>query len=156
VLGPPIGAGQLPGGGEEYWLVQHETSSNAVNSSNGEVPMNSSFQTGYFTLNDGDLMTFIDEFWPDAKWGYYDGQVDGGAVYQQPSSSLLLTFYVTDYPGDTPVSYGPFTLTQATQYVTPRLRGRLVSIKIENPPNQLGSFWRIGNMRYRFQPDGRY
>ena len=156
VLGPPIGATQLPGGGNNFWLVQHETSANAVDANNNPVPMNASFQTGYFSLNEGDFLTFIDEFWPDAKWGYYDGQVDGGAVYQSPNATLLLTFYVTNYPGDTPIAYGPFTLTQATQYVVPRLRGRLVSIKLENPPNQLGSFWRIGNMRYRFQPDGKY
>lgn len=156
VLGAPIGATQLPGGGDAYWLVQHETSTNAVNSSNSPVPMNSWFQTGYFALNEGDFLTFIDEFWPDAKWGYYDGEVAGGPVYQQPNSTLLLTFYAVEYPGDTPRSYGPFTLTQATQYIVPRLRGRLVSIRIENPPNELGSFWRIGNMRYRFQPDGKY
>jgi len=107
--------------------------------------MNSYFQTGYFQLNDGDLLTFIDQWWPDAKWGYY-----GGAQ----NANLLLTFYVTQYAGETPVAYGPYTLTQSTEYVTPRLRGRLVSIKIES--NDVGTFWRLGNMRYRWQPDGKF
>lgn len=156
VLGAPIGSTQLPGGGNAYWLVQHETSANAVDASNEPYPMPSYFQTGYFALNEGDFLTFIDEFWPDAKWGYYDGEVNGGAVYQSPAAVLKLTFYVTNYPGDAPIAYGPFTLEQSTQYVIPRLRGRLVSIKIENPSDQIGSFWRIGNMRYRFQPDGKY
>jgi len=134
VLGPPIGAG------DDRFIYQHETSTDA----NGQA-MNSYFQTGYFQLQDGDLLTFIDQWWPDAKWGYYEGT---------QNANLLLTFYVTQYAGDTPIAYGPFNLTQATQYVTPRLRGRLVSIKIES--NDVGTFWRLGNMRYRWQPDGKF
>lgn len=145
VLGPPIGAGLLPGGADPF-IVQHETSTNAVNAGNEQIAMNSYFQTGYFQLQDGDLLTFIDQWWPDAKWGYYGSQDQG--------AELLLTFYVTQYAGDTPISYGPFTLTEATQYVTPRLRGRLVSIKIES--TDINTFWRLGNMRYRYQPDGKF
>jgi len=134
VLGPPIGADAAG------YIYQHETSPNA----DGQ-PMNSYFQTGYFTLAEGDVKTFIDQVWPDMKWGYYgDGQ----------GANVLLTFYVADYPNSTPLQYGPYTLTQATQYITPRFRGRLVSIKIES--NDIDSFWRIGNMRYRFQPDGKF
>ena len=134
VLGPPIGttAGGL--------IYQHETSPDA----DGQ-PMNSSFQTGYFTLSDGDMMTYIDQFWPDAKWGTFNGVTN---------ANLLLTFYVANYPGDTPITYGPFTVTQATQYIVPRFRGRLVSIKVES--NDIGSFWRMGAMRYRYQPDGKF
>lgn len=134
VFGPPIGATT------DNIIVQHETSTDA----DGQA-MNSYFQTGYFQLNDGDLLTFVDQFWPDAKWGYYGGT---------QNANLLLTFYVTQYAGDQPIAYGPFTLTEATQYVTPRLRGRLVSIKIES--NDVGTFWRLGNMRYRFQQDGKF
>jgi len=134
VLGAPIGAG------DNRFIYQHETSTDA----DGQA-MNSYFQTGYFQLQDGDLLTFIDQWWPDAKWGYYGGT---------QNANLLLTFYVTQYAGDTPIAYGPFTLTQATQYVTPRLRGRLVSMKIES--NDVGTFWRLGNMRYRWQPDGKF
>lgn len=134
VFGPPIGA--TP----DNVIVQHETSTDA----DGQ-PMNSYFQTGYFQLNDGDVLTFIDQWWPDAKWGYYGGV---------QNANLKLTFYVTQYAGDTPIAFGPFTLTQATDYVTPRLRGRLVSIKIES--DDVGTFWRLGNMRYRWQPDGKF
>lgn len=134
VFGPPIGADAAG------YIYQHETSPDA----DGQ-PMNSSFQTGYFTLQEADVKTFIDQVWPDMKWGYFNGN---------QSANILLTFYVTDYPGQTPIAYGPYTLTQATTYITPRFRGRLVSIKIES--NDIGSFWRIGNMRYRFQPDGKF
>lgn len=134
VLGPPIGAAL------NTYIVQHETSTDA----DGE-PMVSSFQTGYFVLTEADYKMFVDQVWPDMKWGYYEGT---------QSANILLTFYVTDYPGETPIAYGPYTLTQATKFITPRFRGRLVSIKIES--NDIGSFWRIGNTRYRYQQDGRY
>ncbi len=134
VLGPPIGAAA------NNYIYQHETSTDADGAA-----MNSSFQTGYFVLQEADVKTFIDQVWPDMKWGYYGGS---------QGANILLTFYVTDYPGQTPTAYGPFTLTQATTYVTPRFRGRLVSIKVES--NDVGSFWRLGNIRYRLQPDGRF
>jgi len=134
VLGPPIGT---TAGGIIY---QHETSYNA-----GDQAMNSSFQTGYFALSEGDMMTYIDQFWPDAKWGTFNGSTN---------ANLQLTFYVTNYPGDTPTTYGPYTVTQATQYIVPRFRGRLVSIKVES--NDFNSFWRMGAMRYRYQPDGKF
>jgi hypothetical protein len=107
--------------------------------------MDSYFQTGYFVLSEADVKMFIDQVWPDMKWGYYGGT---------QGANILLTFYVTDYAGQTPTVYGPYTLTQATTYVTPRFRGRLVSIRIES--NDIGSFWRLGNFRYRLQPDGRF
>jgi hypothetical protein len=134
VLGPPIG------GAPNGYIYQHETSTDA----DGQA-MNSSFQTGYFVLNEADNKMFVDQVWPDMKWGYYGGT---------QGANVNLTFYVTDYAGQTPTAYGPYTLTQATTYITPRFRGRLVSIKMDS--NDIGSFWRIGNTRYRFQPDGKY
>jgi hypothetical protein len=134
VLGPPIGAAP------NQFIYQHETSPDA----DGQ-PMVSSFQTGYFVLTEANVKMFIDQIWPDMKWGYY-----GGAQ----SAQVRLTFYVTDYPGQTPLEYGPYTMTQATTFITPRFRGRLVSIKMES--SDIGSFWRIGNMRYRYQEDGKF
>jgi len=144
VLGPPIGAGILPGGTGNY-IIQHETSADAVNSSGQAIPMNSSFQTGYFVLTEAEYKMFVDQIWPDMKWGYFGGT---------QGANVLLTFYVTDYAGQTPKANGPYTMTQATTYITPRFRGRLVSIKVES--NDIGSFWRIGNTRYRYQPDGKF
>jgi len=134
VLGPPIGTAL------NQYIYQHETSTDADG-----VAMDSYFQTGYFTLSEADVKSFIDEVWPDMKWGYYGGT---------QGANILLTFYATDFAGQTPTAYGPFTLTQSTTYITPRFRGRLVSIKVES--NDIGSFWRLGNIRYRIQADGRY
>ena len=137
VLGPPIGAGL------NQYLYQHETSQNADGSA-----MNSYFQTGYFALTEADVLMFIDQVWPDMKWGYFGGT---------QSANILLTFFVTSYPNEPPVQYGPYTwgvLTSATKYITPRFRGRLVSIRIES--NEINSWWRLGNIRYRIQADGKF
>lgn len=134
VLGNPIGVSA------ERYIYQHETSPNA----DGQ-PMASSFQTGYFALSEADVKTFIDQVWPDMKWGYYGGT---------QNANVQITFYYADYAGQTPRVSGPFTVTQSTQYVTPRFRGRLVSIAVSS--NDIDSFWRLGNIRYRFQPDGKF
>jgi len=134
VLGAPIGAGS------DKVIYQHETSKDA----DGQA-MTSYFQTGYFALQDGDLKTFVDQLWPDMKWGYFDGPA---------SATVKITFYVADYPGQTPSVFGPYSVTQATTYITPRFRGRLVSIRVES--SDVGSFWRLGNIRYRIQPDGKF
>jgi hypothetical protein len=96
-------------------------------------------------MNEADLKMFVDQVWPDMKWGYYGGV---------QNANVNLTFYIADYPGDTPVPYGPFIMTEATNFITPRFRGRLVSIELSS--NDVGTWWRIGNMRYRFQPDGKF
>lgn len=133
VFGPPIGADS------NLKVYQHETSNDADGAA-----ITSSFQTGYFAVQDGDLKTFVDQVWPDMKWGLYDGS---------QNATVTITFLTADYPSDTPRSYS-YTVNQNTQFVTPRLRARLVAIKIES--NDLGSFWRVGNIRYRYQPDGKF
>lgn len=135
VLGPPIGASS------NFYLYQHETGYNA-----DDQPMNSYFQTGYFVLTEAEFKMFVDQIWPDMKWGYYGNSNQG--------ANVLFTFYVADYPTQTPTAYGPFTMTQAINYITPRFRGRLVSIKVES--NDIDTWWRLGNIRYRVSQDGKY
>jgi hypothetical protein len=138
VLGPPIGADPLTD-----LLFQHETSNDA----DGQA-MAPFFQTGYFSISEGDFQSFIDLVWPDMKWTTRDNFGTG------TSAQVMISFLVTDYPGDTPVIYGPYTVTRATQYFNTRLRGRLVAVKISS--DDLGSFWRIGQLRYRFSQDGKF
>lgn len=135
VLGPPIGADP-----NTLYIYQHETSTDA----DGQA-MLSSFTTGYFALNEADVKMFVDQVWPDMKWGYYAGT---------QSATVNITFYATDYAGQSPQVYGPYPVTQATTFVTPRFRGRLMSIKLDS--NDVGSFWRIGNIRYRVVQDGKF
>ena len=138
VLGPPIGAGS------DNYLYQHEVGNDAA-SGTSTAPMQSSFQTGFFQLNEADNLIFIDQIWPDMKWGTYSGT---------QNATVQITFYVTNYPGDAVTAYGPYTMTQATEYISVRIRARLMSIAVSS--NDVGTFWRLGAIRYRFQTDGKF
>jgi hypothetical protein len=133
VLGQPIGATSAG------IIYQHETSPDA----DGQV-MNSWFETGYFVINDGQSMSFVDWFFPDFKFGEFGGTQD---------ATVLTTITVVDYPNGTERVFGPFTMTQAKNYINCRLRGRQIKLKFES--NDIGSFWRLGLMRYRMTGDGR-
>lgn len=137
VLGAPMGAAPVSG---QNLIYQHETSPDA----DGQA-MTSSFQTGYFAISEGEYKIFVDQVWPDMKWGYYNGAQD---------ADLTLTFYVTDYPHANPRVYGPYPFNNQTDFITPRFRGRLMAIKLES--SDIGSFWRIGATRYRFEQDGKF
>ena len=107
--------------------------------------MEAGFTTGYAAISDGDQMMFIDQVWPDMKWGFVD----------EPKTAVVkITFYVTNYPGDPPIQYGPYEVTQGTQYLSVRMRGRLISMSVSSTDQN--SFWRLGAIRYRFQHDGKY
>jgi hypothetical protein len=120
-------------------IYEHERGNDADN-----VAMTSFLRTGYFALTEADLLMFVDQVWPDMKW-----DTPGSTT-----STVLLTFYVKEYPNEPDKVYGPFTLTQAVKYITPRFRGRLVSLEFLS--NDTNSFWRVGGNRYRSQPDGKF
>lgn len=129
----PIGAGS------DGYIYIHETSND-----NAGVPINASFSTGYFSLTNGSDLVFVDWVLPDMKWGQYS---------QAQDASVKITFNVTDYAGQTPKVYGPFTFTKDTPYIEPRFRGRFVQIVVES--TDAGSFWRLGSIRYRYATSGR-
>lgn len=135
IFGPPIGADPT-----SLYLYQHETSNDA----DGQA-MNSFYQTGYFEISEGTFQTFVDRIYPDMQFGMVGGT---------QNATIMMTLYVTNYPGDTPITVGPYTIMQATEYVSTRLRGRLVAIQIGS--QDTGSFWRSGNMRYEAAQDGRF
>jgi hypothetical protein len=133
VLGPPIGA--VSGG----VIYQHETSPDAAGQ-----PLVWSWTTGYFRIAEGEEYAFVDRIQPDWRWG-----TSGGPQTAQ----IQMTFNVTNYSGDPPVAYGPYTITQSTEFITTRFRGGLMSITCSG--SDLGSFSRLGYIRYRYRPDGR-
>lgn len=135
VLGAPIGADP-----NRLLVYQHEVSNDADG-----APMACSFATGDFTLSEGDFMTFLDELWPDARYGDYN---------QAQNATLTITFLVRDFPEAVQRAYGPYTATHASQWFNPRARGRLFSLQVAS--SDAGSFWRMGRFRYRGQPAGRY
>lgn len=133
VLGPPIGT--TPNG----IIYQHETSNDADNG-----PLAASFTTGYFYIAEGEDFAFVDQVLPDFKYGQFSST--GGAQIQ-------MSFNLINYTGDTPTTFGPYTVTNTTEYITTRMRGRQMSITISS--SDVGSFWRIGKCRYRYAPSGR-
>jgi hypothetical protein len=131
VLGQPIGVDA----GGIIW--QHEM---------GNVTSGASspfFRSGWWALSDGNDLQFVDFIIPDFIWGTFSGAKD---------AQVLLTFYVADYPGDTPRQYGPYTVTQATEYINVRFRGRLMSVLVQSGNSE---FWRLGRIRFRIATSGR-
>ena len=120
-------------------IYQHEIGYNA-----GTIAMDSSFETGYWSISDGNDLAFVDWILPDFIWNVYSGGTP---------ANLTLTFFAVDYPGDTPRSYGPYNFSQGTEFINTRIRGRLMSMKVEGL--DMDSFWRLGRVRYRFAQDGR-
>ena len=140
VFGPPIAAYSTPPDAGINFIYQHETSNDADG-----LPMLSRFQTGLFALSEGDQKIFLDQVWPDMKWGLYGGS---------QTAVVTMTFQYKDYPGKVSKNTPPFVVTQQSEFVSPRFRARLVSFSLES--FDLGSFWRIGKIRYRSQPDGEF
>lgn len=130
-LGEPIGTTTTQ-------IFQHETSNDAAG-----IPIMPSFTTGYFTIAEGQRMSFVDYVVPDMQFG----------TYGSSNASVEMTLSAVDYPNDTPRVYGPVTFTATTEYLNPRLRGRFMSMTITS--NDLGTFWRIGGIKYRYASAGR-
>ena len=153
VLGPPIGAGS------DNWIYQHEIGNDA--SYNGVTTgMQPSFSTGYVLLNEADNLVFVDQIWPDMKWGTYSGN-QNATVYL----TISYTNYATDpatSPSTSAYSGSPsnqvttvtYPMTQSTEYISCRIRARFMSFSLSS--TDTGTFWRLGGIRYRFQPDGRF
>lgn len=133
VLGNPITA-TLTGAIYEHELGQND----------GTAPLMASFTTGYARVGDGENFVFIDQIIPDMRFGL---------LGQSQDADLQITFYVQDYPSDTPEVHGPYSFNSTTTRIEPRMRGRQVAIKVES--SDLDSFWRLGKISYRYAIDGR-
>ncbi len=133
VLGPPIGASS------NGIIYQHETTPDADGS-----PLVASFQSGWFYLDEAEDFTFIDQVYPDFRFESY-GQTN--------SAQIQITFLVANYPWDTPTVYGPYTATSSTEFLSVRMRGRLIAFIIQS--SDIGSFWRLGSIKFRFAKAGR-
>lgn len=133
ILGMPISA---TSGGLIY---EHEVSKNADG-----APINAYFESGLYQLSEGNDVMFMDWCLPDMRFGNF------GAAQ---TATVMITFTSYYYPGGPSETHGPFSFTSSSTYLNPRLRGRLVSVRIES--NDLDSFWRVGGMRFRGAMDGR-
>lgn len=140
VLGRPIGAASTG------IIYEHE---NGYDDDN--TPLMPSFTTGYFTLANGEEFVFIDEVYPDFQWDTRDGST--------PDAQIGITLMLADFPGQTPREFGPYTVTRSTPKINPtdsagrRIRARQVAMEISS--TDVGSFWRLGAVKFRHAPDGK-
>ncbi len=134
ILGSPIAIGS-----SNNIIYSHESGYNA-----DDTPLLPSFTTGYFYLDEGESFTFIDQIYPDFKFGTVSGQRD---------AQILITINAVETPGQTPITYGPFLVTKDTMYVNCRIRARQISMTVWSEDQD--SFWRLGLVRFRFSTAGR-
>jgi hypothetical protein len=136
-------------GASKYWA--HEVGVNEVDASGNATAIPSYIQSGDYDLSeqglagDGEFIMRVSRFIPDFK------NLDGNAK---------ITLFFRDYPAETeqsdsngPLITGPFTITTSTNFVSTRVRGRQVSIKIEN--DAVDESWRYGTLRLDIHAGGR-
>lgn len=132
-FGPPIACTQ------DGVVYVHETGNDA-----DVQPIASGFTTGYFYLDEGRSFVFIDEIIPDFKLGKYG---------QSQDADIQITVSGIDDVNDTPVQYGPFIWNASSKKISTRIRARQVSLTVQSEDS--GSFWRLGQVRFRYTLDGR-
>lgn len=118
---------------ENGYIQQHEVGNDADG-----LPIDSFAQSGWLKISDGLVYICIERLIPDFV-------LSGGA-------QITLTISTVDYPTDTPRTK-TFVVNASTQFLIVRLRGRLMSMKVES--TDLGSFWRLGECLYFGRQAGR-
>lgn len=133
VLGQPIGATSTG------YIYQHEVSPDADGQAMGEY-----FSTGLAQISDGENLMFVDWLIPDFRYGAYNAP---------QSASLNITLNYTNYPGSPIKSKGPYAVSSTVDFRNPRVRAREIGFTAAG--TGIGSFWRLGGIRYRAAPDGK-
>ena len=137
-------------GASKYWA--HETGVNEVTYNGMATAIAAYVKSGDYDISeqglagDGQLIMRIKRFIPDFK------SLEGNAK---------ITLYFRDYPANNestpsttpPLITGPFTITSSTSKVDTRVRGRQVSLKIEN--DAVDETWRYGTLRLDIEAGGR-
>ncbi len=101
------------------------------------LKVDSFIESADFGIGDGNDMLFVDRLIPDIE-------INNGQI--------AFTIQTKEFPNGQLRTKGPFNLTQNTQTVRFRSRGRQARIKIEN--DATGTEWRYGDMRLDIQEDG--
>lgn len=120
-------------------IYQHEDGNDGDGS-----PIDSYVETGDVMIADGQNCMFVDQVRPDMKYE---------KVGETDSASLTIAITAeNDLTGEVMTS-GPLPYSQTSTYLTTRVRGHRLRARIGS--SDLGSWWRLGLMRYRGAPDGR-
>jgi hypothetical protein len=137
-------------GSSKYWA--QETGVNEVDASGNSTAIAAYIKSGDYDISeqglggDGQLIMRVKRFIPDFK------SLEG---------NVKITLFFRDYPANSestpsttpPLITGPFTITSSTDKVDTRVRGRQVSLKIEN--DAIGETWRYGTLRLDIEAGGR-
>ena len=136
-------------GSSQYWA--QETGNNEVDSLGATTAISSYILSGDYDLSEqglageGEYIMRVSRFIPDFK------NLEGNAK---------ITLFFRDYPAQSsqsdangPLVTGPFTITTSTNFISTRVRGRQVSLKIEN--ENLDEAWRYGTLRLDIHAGGR-
>jgi hypothetical protein len=132
-------AGNPIGGDSNGNLWQHEIGQTA-----GGQPLMWSFSTGAWQLGEGDQQNFVDWVLTDARFGLINNPTT--------NQNVTVTFNSYRYSNDPPVTSLPLVMTpQGNGELSTRMRGRIMQMNCSGT-----GFFRMGNVRVRYQPDGRY
>ena len=137
-------------GSSKFWA--HETGVNEVDANGVSTAITSYIQSGDYDISaqqgiagDGENIMRVSRFIPDFK---------------NLSGNAKVTMFFRNYPGQTeqsdsngPLITGPFTCNTTTTFHSTRVRGRQVSLKIEN--DAVNQSWRYGTLRLDIQAGGR-
>jgi hypothetical protein len=137
-------------GSSKYWA--HETGINELYIDGTSTAITSYIVSGDYDLDaqqglagDGENIMRVSRFIPDFK---------------NLSGNAKVTLRFRDYPGQTaatdadyPLITGPFTINTTSTFVSTRVRGRQVSLKIEN--DAIDDSWRYGTLRLDIHAGGR-
>jgi hypothetical protein len=137
-------------GSSKYWA--QETGVNEVDANGNPIAIAAYIKSGDYDISeqglggDGQLIMRVKRFIPDFK------SLEGNAK---------ITLFFRDYPANNestpsttpPLITGPFTITSSTDKIDTRVRGRQVSLKIEN--DSVNETWRYGTLRLDIEAGGR-
>ena len=121
--------------GTESFLFDNEPVS--VFTADGE-PISSFIESAYFDIDDGDELMFMDRVIPD---------------FEINDGNITMDITTQEFPVNSEVIKGPFSITKSTQKIDFRARGRQAKVKVSS--NSGGTSWRYGSVRMAMQPDGR-
>lgn len=128
--------------GTDGYLYEHENGLDD-GSTNPASAINAFIQSSPIDIGDGEQFMFIRRVIPDLQFRdstNADPQVD-------------LTLRVRNYSGGAYLSTQTNSITNSSEQLYYRLRGRQMSVYYES--DQIGTTWRLGSTRIDIRPDGR-
>lgn len=128
------------GGGSDKYVYQHEIGTSADGN-----PLNWSIGTSAFMIMEGTDMAFVDWVLPEFQWG-----LQNDSATNQPVNMTVQGYrYTTDVQPLT--SYSASFASTGPGFSTVRIRGRHVTFQFGG-----AGFARLGDIRFRYAPDGKY